>query len=40
MPKNRAGREAVDVTYTYDINSILEVEVKVLSTGQVKRQII
>lgn len=40
VPKNRAGREAVDVTYTYDINSILEVEVKVLSTGQVKRQII
>lgn len=39
VPKNRAGREAVDVTYTYDINSILEVEVKVLSTGQVKRQI-
>lgn len=40
VPKNRAGEEAVDVTYTYDINSILEVEVKVLSTGEVKKQII
>ncbi|MCI8861262.1 MAG: molecular chaperone HscC [Lachnospiraceae bacterium] len=40
VPKNRAGEESVDVTYTYDINSILEVEVKVLSTGEVRKQII
>lgn len=40
VPKNKAGEEAVDVTYTYDINSILEVEVKVISTGETKRQII
>ena len=40
VPKNRAGEESVYVTYTYDINSILEVEVKVLSTGEVKKQII
>lgn len=40
VPKNRAGEESVDVTYTYDINSILEVEVKVISTGEVKKQII
>lgn len=40
VPKNRAGEESVDVTYTYDINSILEVEVKVNSTGKVKKQII
>ena len=32
--------ESVDVTYTYDINSLLEVEVKVISTGEVKKQII
>ena len=32
--------EAVDVTYTYDINSLLEVEAKVVSTGEVKKQII
>lgn len=40
VPKSKAGAEAVDVTYTYDINSILEVEVKVVSTGKVKKQII
>lgn len=40
VPKNKAGNEPVDVTYTYDINSILEVEVKVVSTGKVKKQII
>ena len=34
VPKNKAGEEAVDITYTYDINSILEVEVKVVSTGE------
>ena len=32
VPSAKAGEEAVDVTYTYDINSILEVEVKVVST--------
>lgn len=40
VPKNKAGVESVDVTYTYDINSILEVEAKVLSTGKQYRQII
>ena len=40
IPKNKAGEEAIDVTYTYDINSILEVEVKVMSTGEVTKQII
>lgn len=40
VPKNKAGIEAVDITYTYDINSILEVEVKVVSTGESKKQII
>jgi len=40
VPKNKAGEEAVDVTYTYDINSLLEVEVKVVSTGEVKKQVI
>lgn len=40
VPKGRAGEEAVDVTYTYDINSILEVEVKVISTGIKKRLVI
>ncbi len=40
VPKNAAGEEAVDITYTYDINSLLEVQVKVISTGEVKKQII
>lgn len=40
VPPNKAGAEAVDVTYTYDINSLLEVEVKVVSTGEVKRMIV
>ncbi len=40
VPPAKAGQEAVDVTYTYDINSILEVEVKVISTGIKRRQII
>lgn len=40
VPKGEAGKEAVDVTYTYDVNSILEVEIKVVSTGEVTRQII
>ncbi len=39
IPKGAAGVEAVDVTYTYDINSILEVEVKVLSTNEIKRKV-
>lgn len=39
LPSDKAGREAVEVTYTYDINSILEVEVKVLSTNQVTKQV-
>lgn len=39
VPAKRAGEEGVDVTYTYDINSILEVEVKVLSTQEVTKQV-
>ena len=40
VPKGKAGAESVDVTYTYDINSILEVEATVISSGQKFRQII
>ncbi len=40
VPKAKAGVEAVDITYTYDINSILEVEVKSVSTGKKERCII
>ncbi|MBQ9983579.1 MAG: molecular chaperone HscC [Lachnospiraceae bacterium] len=40
VPKGEAGKESVDVTYTYDVNSILEVEIKVVSTGEITQQII
>ena len=40
VPKAAAGKEAVDVTYTYDVNSILEVEIKVVSSGEITREII
>ncbi len=40
IPKNKAGEEAIDITYTYDINSILEVEVKIVSTGEKVKHIV
>ena len=40
IPKGPKGRESVDVTYTYDINSLLEVEVTVVSTGVSRKMII
>lgn len=39
VPKGPKNQECVDVTYTYDINSLLEVEVTVVSTG-VKQKLI
>ncbi len=40
IPKGPKGQESVDVTYTYDINSLLEVEVTVVSTGEKRKMII
>lgn len=40
VPKGPKGQESVDVTYTYDINSLLEVEVTVVSTGLSRKMII
>lgn len=40
VPKGPRGQEAIDVTYTYDINSLLEVEVKAVSTGESRKMII
>ena len=40
LPDGRKDDNSVDVTYTYDINSILEVQVKVNSTGEIVRQIL
>ncbi|NBH18678.1 molecular chaperone HscC [Clostridiaceae bacterium] len=39
IPTAKAGEEAVDVTYTYDINSLLEVEVKVVSTQKIMKKV-
>ena len=40
VPKGPEGKEAADVRFTYDINGILEVEVKVISTGEAKKMYI
>ncbi len=40
IPKAPKGRESIDVTYTYDVNSILEVQVKINSTGKIIKQIL
>ena len=40
VPKNRAGQESAEVRFTYDINGILDVEVKVISTGYHKQMVI
>ena len=39
VPAGPKGKEAVDITYTYDINALLEAEIHVHSTG-VRRKII
>jgi molecular chaperone HscC len=39
VPAGPAGKEGVDVRFTYDINGALEVEVKVLSTEKQVRKI-
>lgn len=40
VERKKAGEESIDVTYTYDINSILEVEVTVVSSSLKKRIVI
>lgn len=40
VPKAPKGVEAIDIMYTYDINSLLEVVVTVVSTGEKKQMII
>jgi len=39
VPPGPKGKEAVNITYTYDVNSLLEVEIHVVSTG-VRRKVI
>ena len=40
VPPKPAGQESISVTFTYDINSLLEVIVKTNSTGEVVKKII
>lgn len=40
VPPAPAGQEAIRVTYTYDVNSLLEVKVRIESTGQEKTVIL
>lgn len=40
LPKGKKEDNSVDVTYTYDINSILEVQVRVNATGEIFKQIL
>jgi len=40
VPVDKAGKQSIDVRFTYDINGILEVEVTTVSTGKVKKLII
>ncbi len=40
VPKAPKGEEQVEITYTYDVNSLLEVEVEVVSTHEKKRVVI
>lgn len=39
IPAAKAGEESVDVTYTYDINSLLEVGVKVVSNQKIMKKV-
>lgn len=34
VPRAKEGQEAVDIRYSYDMNGLLEVDIKVISTGE------
>lgn len=40
VPPGPKGRESIDITYTYDVNSLLEVDVLVRSTGKRRKLLI
>jgi molecular chaperone HscC len=40
VPKGKAGEQSLDIRFTYDVNGILEVLVKIVSTGEERRTII
>lgn len=39
IPKNKAGEEKIEVTFSYDLNGMLDVSIEVLSTGQKRNKI-
>lgn len=40
VPDGKAGDEEIDITYTYDVNALLEVEAKIRSTGETVTKLI
>lgn len=40
VPPAPQGEEAIDIVFTYDVNSLLEVEVHIVSTGEMKKIIV
>ncbi|MEE1038634.1 MAG: molecular chaperone HscC [Eubacterium sp.] len=40
VPMGKKGEQSIDVTYTYDVNAILEVQVKVNSTDEIYKKIV
>ncbi len=40
VPKNKAGEETITVRYSYDMNGLLEIDVKVDSTGKIHNKVI
>ena len=40
IPKAKAGEQAVDVRFTYDVNGLLEVDVTTVSTNEAKQLLI
>ncbi|WP_319825976.1 Hsp70 family protein [Thalassovita sp.] len=40
VPRNKAGREGIEVRFTYDVSGLLAVDVTVLSTGRVFSEVV
>lgn len=40
VPDGKAGEQEIDITYTYDVNALLEVEAKIRSTGETVTKLI
>ena len=40
VPPAPRGQEAIDIIFTYDVNSLLEVEVRIVSTGETHKMVV